>query len=326
MNSLFFRFRQLGVGIGGVALAVLLLAPVKNISAQEVVLLRPGNASEVGLGETIVLFHGNPADRWIAGIQTPTLTVLLAPPERAKGAAVIICPGGGYGRELYDREGLDVARWLNRIGVAGIVLKYRLPTGKYSNGEDAMPLQDALRAVRLVRSRAAEWKLDAGKIGLMGFSAGGHVAATAGTLFDDGSPTATDPVERLSSRADFLALIYPQISMQPDLGRKDNLLLGPNPSAELLRKYSPELQITPRTPPSFLLLCGDDPYLNPEHVLRFYQAARRAGVPAELHLYETGGHGFGVQGIDDPGAKSWPHRFEAWLAARFPAIDHPIAR
>jgi acetyl esterase/lipase len=126
-----------------------------------------------------------------------------------------------------------------------------------------MPLQDALRAVRLVRSRAAEWKLDAGKIGLMGFSAGGHVAATAGTLFDEGSPTATDPVERLSSRADFLALIYPQISMQPDLGRKDDKLLGPNPSAELRRKYSPELQITPRTPPSFLVLCGDDPYLNP---------------------------------------------------------------
>ena len=299
---------------------------MKNSQAQEVVLLRPGNVAEIGQGETIDLFHGNPADRWIAGIRTPTLTVLLAPPERANGTAVIICPGGGYGRELYDREGLDVARWLNRIGVTGIVLKYRLPTGKYSEGQDAMPMQDALRAVRVVRSRAAEWKLDPARIGLMGFSAGGHVAATAGTLFDEGTPTAVDPVERLSGRPDFLALIYPQISMQPDLGRKENYLLGPNPTTELLRKYSAELQVTPRTPPSFLVLCGDDPFLSPEHVLRFYSAARRAGVSSELHLYEAGGHGFGVQGIDEPGAKSWPHRFEAWLSTHFAAIDHPITR
>lgn len=326
MHSRVYRFRYPGTGIAGLALAILLLTPTKNLSAQEVVLLRPGNASEIGQGETTTLFQDNPADRWIAGIRTPTLTVLLAPPERANGVAIIICPGGGYSRELYDREGLDVARWLNRIGVAGIVLKYRLPTGNYSHGEDAMPLQDALRAVRLVRSRAAEWKLDAGKIGLMGFSAGGHVAAAAGTLFDEGSPTSTDLVDRLSSRADFLALIYPQISMQPDLRYKGDKLLGPNPSAELLRKYSPELQITPRTPPSFLVLCGDDPYLKPAHVLRYYQAARSAGVPAELHLYETGGHGFGVQGIDEAGARSWPHRFAEWLSARFPAVEHPITR
>ena len=291
---------------------------MKASRAQEEILLRPGNTSDIGKGETVDLFHGDAADRWLGKISTPTLTVLLAAPERANGIAVIICPGGGYGRELYDREGLDVARWLNLIGVAGIVLKYRLPTGNYSNGEDAMPLQDALRAVRVVRSRAAEWKLDPARIGIMGFSAGGHVAVTAATRFDEGSPTSPDPIEGLSSRPDFAALIYPLISMQPDIEPKgDNHLLGPNPSAELRRQYSGELQVTSRTSPCFLVLCEDDPFLPPQQVTRYCEAMKRAGVSAELHLYEKGGHGFGVTRIDELGAGSWPHRFEAWLKTHF---------
>lgn len=287
------------------------------MQAGQVIPLHSSDAVNVGRDEIVDLFEGNKTDRWIGNITVPTITVLLPPSERATGVAVIICPGGGYSRELYDREGLDVARWLNGIGVAGIVLKYRLPTGHYDSGEEARPLQDALQAVRLVRSRAAEWKIDPAKIGVMGFSAGGHVAATAATLFDRAAPNAADPAARLSSRPDFVALIYPLISMQPDLAPKGpNRLLGPNPSETLLRRYSAELQVTPQTPPSFLVLCGDDPFLGAEQVLRYCAAARRAGVPAELHFYETGGHGFGVMRIDEPGAGGWPHRFEEWLRVR----------
>lgn len=305
------------IKFGVVVPAVVLLA-TPALRGQDVIPLRPADADKLGQGEIIDLFQNDPADRWIGKISVPSLTVLLAPPERASGAAVIICPGGGYRRELYDREGLEAARWLNGIGIAGIVLKYRLPTGRFSAGEDAMPLEDALRAIRLVRSRAAEWKLSPARIGIMGFSAGGHVAATAATLFTRGNPAAADPVERESSRPDFAALIYPQISMQPEIAGTGNRLLGPTPSAELLRKYSAELNVTRETPPAFLVLCQDDPYLSPGHVLRYCEAAARAGVKTELHLYERGGHGFAVRGISEPGAGSWPHRFEAWINALFP--------
>lgn len=300
-----------------VAMGVLLSA-VPILEGQDVVPLWPADAGNIGRGETIDFFQNDPADRWIGRISVPTLTVLLPQPDRSSGIAVVVCPGGGYSRELYDREGLEVARWLNQIGIAGIVLKYRLPTGRYTEGQDAMPLEDALRAIRLVRSRAAAWKLNPARIGIMGFSAGGHVASSAATLFAGPHPEASDPVERLSSRPDFAALIYPQISMQPDIGAKENRLLGPAPSAELMHKYSAELNITPQTPPTFLVLCRDDPYLSPEHVLRYCTAAAKAGVNTELHLYQQGGHGFGVRGINEPGAGSWPHRFEAWIKALFP--------
>lgn len=237
----------------------------------------------------------------------PTLTPYL-PKGKATGAAIIVCPGGGYTR-LADHEGGPVAEWLNSIGITAFVLKYRHgPRYRHPS-----PLQDAARAIRLVRARAAEWQLDTRRIGILGFSAGGHVASTIGTHFDNGQANSSDAIERLSSRPNALILIYPVITMggfTHSGSRKQ--LLGEEPSADLVRLLSNEEQVTKQTPLTFLVHTANDAGVPVENSLRFAEALRRMGVPFELHIYERGRHGFGLGGAD-PILSTWPARCADWL-------------
>ena len=223
----------------------------------------------------------------------PTLTAFLPAPEKATGAAIVICPGGGYGG-LAGHEGAGYAEWLAEHGVAGIVLKYRLGSKGYRH--PAM-LNDAARAVRLTRAKADEWKIDAKRVGIMGSSAGGHLASTLLTHFDAGKADATDPVERFSSRPDLGILCYAVISMGPNThgGSKQNLL-GNNPAPELVELLSNEKQVTKETPPCFIWHTWEDGAVKVENSLEFAAALRKAGVPFDLHVYQKGGHGIGLGG------------------------------
>ncbi|MBT3379022.1 MAG: alpha/beta hydrolase [Lentisphaerae bacterium] len=245
----------------------------------------------------------------------PTLTVFLPAPDKATGAAIVICPGGGYGGLATGHEGTDVAAWLNRVGVAGLMLKYRLPAKGYRHPH---PLKDAQRAMRLVRHSAASWGIDPGRIGIMGFSAGGHLASTAGTHFDAGDAGATDPINCQSCRPDFMILGYPVITMQPGFvhqGSRNNLL-GPKPDPALIESLSNERQVTAETPPTFLHHASDDGGVVPRNSIEFYSALLKAKVPAELHMYEHGGHGYGAERTGSIAARNWQGACEKWLEAR----------
>jgi acetyl esterase/lipase len=221
----------------------------------------------------------------------PTLTAFLPAPEKATGAAVVICPGGGYGG-LASHEGSGYAEWLAENGIAGIVLKYRLGSKGYRH--PAM-LNDAARAVRLTRAKAGEWKIDAKRVGIMGSSAGGHLASTLLTHFEAGKADATDPIERQSSRPDVGILCYAVISMGPNThgGSKGNLL-GSNPAPELVELLSNEKQVTKETPPCFIWHTWEDGAVKVENSLEFATALRKAGVPFDLHVYQKGPHGIGL--------------------------------
>ena len=234
---------------------------------------------------------GAPGALGTADHDIPTLTAFLPAPEKATGTVVVICPGGGYGG-LAGHEGAGYAEWLAENGVAGIVLKYRLGSKGYRH--PAM-LNDAARAVRLTRTKADEWKIDAKRVGIMGSSAGGHLASTLLTHFDAGKPGDADPVEQQSSRPDFGILCYAVITMGPDThgGSRQNLL-GPNPAPELIELLSNEKQVTKTTPPCFLWHTADDNAVKVENSLEFAAALRRAGVPFDLHIYQRGPHGIGL--------------------------------
>ena len=238
----------------------------------------------------------------------PTLTPYLPAKEKASGAAVIVCPGGGY-QHLADHEGRPVAEWLNSIGITAFVLKYRLGP-RYHH---PAPLQDAARAIRTVRARAVEWNVDPERIGILGFSAGGHLAATAGTHFDSGEHDAADLIERVSSRPNLMILIYPVITMKQyaHAGSKKNLL-GPDPPPDLVALLSNEEQVTKETPPAFLVHTSTDTTVPVENSVMFATALRKAGVPFEFHLYERGPHGFGL-GVKDPVLATWPGRCADWF-------------
>jgi acetyl esterase/lipase len=243
----------------------------------------------------------------------PTLDLYLVPPERAVGTAVVVCPGGGYRALAMDHEGEQVARWWNSLGVSAFVLKYRLGP-KYHH---PVELGDAQRALRWVRSRAEQYAIQPGRIGIMGFSAGGHLASSAATLFDKGQASAPDPIDRLSSRPDFAVLVYPVISMTTEYvhqGSKNNLL-GESPDAALAEHLSTELQVTPETPPVFLFHTNQDTTVPAENSVLFYLALRRAGIPAELHIYERGAHGVGLA-WSDAVLSSWPARLADWMRIR----------
>ncbi len=239
--------------------------------------------------------------------QSSRITVYQPAPEKATGAAVVICPGGGYGGLMMEPEGHGIARWLAGHGLAGIVLEYRLPAGR-----SLVPLLDAQRALRTARTRAAEWKLDPRRIGIMGFSAGGHLAATAGTHFDGGNPAAADPIARESSRPDFMILVYPVITMQqnPERGSKRNLL-GENPRPEWVEWFSNEKQVTRTTPPAFLAHALDDTVVLPSDSRMFYEALRRESVPAQFLELPRGGHG--LNGYQGPMWDAWQNQSLAWL-------------
>lgn len=242
----------------------------------------------------------------------PTLTLYRPEASRANGAAVVICPGGGY-QALADHEGHPVAVWMNSLGVTAAVLKYRLaPRYKHPS-----PLQDAARAVRTMRARATELKLDPNRIGILGFSAGGHLASTLSTHYDAGDVTAADPVDRFSSRPDFSILAYPVISFSPPFvhtGSRRNLL-GENPAADLVELLSNDRQVTLGTPPAFLFHTGEDTAVPPENSMLYATALSRAKIPFELHIYEKGRHGVGLA-PDDPVLSTWTARCAAWMAGR----------
>ena len=251
-------------------------------------------------------------DRSITNVTQPTITVYL-PAEQSMTAAAIICPGGGYHGLAIDKEGHDVARWLNSIGVAGIVLKYRMPHPEISRDEKPWPVQDVERAIRLVRSRAAEWKIDPKRVGIIGFSAGGHLASTAGTHFEAGQADAVDPVERFSTRPDFMILAYPVITFRDPIGHRGSraALLGAQPDAGLIALYSNDEQVTAETPPTFLVHARDDA-VKVENSLRFAEALEKAHVPHELAVFDKGGHGFGL-GVKGGEVATWPERCAEWM-------------
>lgn len=255
-------------------------------------------------------------DRSVSGVTRPTLTVYLPTLRNATGAAVVICPGGGFGHLAIDKEGHGVARWLQSQGIAGAVVKYRLPdpdVGLYvPNGS----IPDMQRAIRIVRLNAGKWNIDPKRIGVMGFSAGGYMAAAAGALFEEGDPDADDPIRRISCRPDFIAPVYPLISLELQGNRSGGLLkrmLGQNLNDKLITEYSFDTRVTSQTPPTFLVHAHDDG-LSVEHSIRFYLALRKAEVPAELHVYSKGGHGFGMRQRGQP-ISAWRERWLEWMRA-----------
>ena len=243
-------------------------------------------------------------------LDAPSITVYRPGPSRANGASVVVCPGGGYGMLAMDHEGKQVAEWLNGLGLTAAVLKYRLGP-RYHH--PAM-LQDASRAIRTVRARSKEWELDPKRVALLGFSAGGHLASTAGTHFDAGKPDADDPVGRESCRPDRLILLYPVIALATPYahqGSKKNLL-GDDPADDLVAGLSNETQVSKDTPPTFLAHTDEDTAVPPENSLLFALALRKAKVPLELHVFEKGRHGLGLGG-GEPNFGKWPSLCEGWL-------------
>lgn len=250
--------------------------------------------------EEVVRDREGGGDRHVSRVHAPTITAYLPAGSAGPRPAVVVCPGGGYGLLALDKEGHDVARWFAARGTVGVVLKYRLPRPDgHVYGHEA-PLADAGRALTLVREHAAAWGVDPERVGIMGFSAGGHLAASASVQLGEQAP-------------DFTVLVYPVVSMVPEIthgGSKKNLL-GPEPSAELVERFSSELQVTASTPPAFLVHTSDD-WVKVENSLRYYEALRAARVPAELHVFARGGHGYGMRRPDLPVGR-WPELLAAWI-------------
>ncbi len=245
--------------------------------------------NEVEIRDTAEMIH-------ISKVQLPDITVYMPSKRNATGQAVIICPGGGYVTLAYSWEGTDVAKMLNAKGITAIVLKYRLPNSKSNIVPNLSPLLDAKRAIRMVRFNAAKWNIKKDKIGIMGFSAGGHLASTLGTHFDNGDAASSDSIEQMSSRPDFMILIYPVISMSKPIMHTGsrNSLISNNASDELANYYSNELQVTKQTPQTFIVHSTDDKTVPVENSLLFYGALKNNSVSAEMHIYPSGGHGFGL--------------------------------
>ncbi len=249
----------------------------------------------------------------VSKVTDPTISVYLAPKDKANGTVVIICPGGGYGRLAIDHEGYQIAAWLNELGITAILLKYRLPNDSIMQDKSVGPLQDAQEAIRIVRRNAKEWGLNPNKIGIMGFSAGGHLASTASSHFND---QVYEPKDTTSARPDFSILVYPVITMTYNThkGSRENIL-GKNPSQDLINRFSNELQVTKETPPAFLVHATDDGAVPVLNSINYLLALKKNGVPAELHIYEKGGHGFGL-GRTKGTESTWPEACKNWMKSR----------
>jgi acetyl esterase/lipase len=261
--------------------------------------------------DTILLWpQGAPGKIGDEDVDKPWLWHYPAPESQRSGTAVVVCPGGGYAVHAVDHEGTQVARWWNARGVTAFVLKYRLAP-RYRH---PAPMQDVQRAIQHVRAHAEQYGVAAHRIGVMGFSAGGHLASTCATHFVEPQPDALDPVARVSSRPDFAVLAYPVITMTEPWGHGGSRrnLLGDNPDPELARLLSNDRQVSPRTPPTFLFHTGEDAGVPPENSLAFYTACRQHNVPAELHVYQFGPHGVGLA-PGDPALQTWKDRLYDWL-------------
>lgn len=291
-------------------LFLIVLFMASSLFAQDKVLkVWPGGApNHNGMDEPEEKFEG----ARVRNVSEAEMYIYLPEKEKNTGAAVVICPGGGYWIEAMDHEGYQMAEWLKERGVAGIVLKYRLPYGHHE-----IPSGDARRAMRIVRSNAEEWGIDPSKIGIAGSSAGGHLASTVGTRFDYGIEDSSDPLEKISCRPDFMLLLYPVITFREEFGHMGSRknLIGEGNKWELVEKYSNELHVTPETPPTFLVLADDDKGVVPRNSVEFYLALKENGVPAEMHIFADGGHGFGMNKKNLP-VDQWPELFYNWLKAK----------
>ena len=253
----------------------------------------------------------------ISKVHEPVIEAYLPEEGKANGTAVVICPGGGYTILAWDWEGTSMAEWFNTMGVAAFVLKYRLPHWESEECRSEVALMDAQRALRLVRSKANEWKLDPARIGIMGFSAGGHLASTASTHFDQGDPEAELEVDRYSCRPDFSILMYPVVTMEEDyahMGSRKNLI-GEKPSKKIRNYYSNEARVTAETPPAILIHADNDEGVVPENSVNYYLALRKHKIPAAMHIFAGGGHGFSfAEGMGT--VSKWPELCEGWMKDR----------
>jgi len=269
--------------------------------------------AETAMPETRYLWpEGAPGAKGDEGKDKPKLDIYLPPEGAANGAAVVVCPGGGYGGLALGHEGDEIAKFLNGFGVSAFVLHYRLGSHGYHH---PVQLGDAQRAIRTVRSDASKYGITPDRIGIMGFSAGGHLASTAGTHFDAGQPESEDPIEKVGCRPDFLILCYPVVSFTTQYTHRGSLrnLLGKQESdQELVKNLSNELQVTNETPPTFLFHTNEDRGVPPENSVLFYMALRKAGVPAEMHIYQKGGHGIGLTKGGEVNA-TWGNRLKGWM-------------
>lgn len=259
---------------------------------------------------------GAPLAQGTDELDKPSITVWFPAKEKATGAAVIICPGGGYVTLALDHEGKQVAKWYNEMGITAIVLRYRYGTWDHKKYAHPAPFLDVSRAMRLVRSKSKEWNINPEKIGIMGFSAGGHLASCLATMWDGGNPKASNNVDKYSSKPNFLALVYPVITFRTKhaftFGR--GVLLGENASKELIDSMSTELRVTTNTPPTFIMYTDEDE-INAMNGVLFYSALKENKVPAELHIYERGAHGYGLF-PKEPSIIDWPERLKNWLKNR----------
>ncbi|GAB3709747.1 hypothetical protein GCM10027592_46150 [Spirosoma flavus] len=245
----------------------------------------------------------------ISNVSVPTLTAYPAPKDKSTGAAVMICPGGGYSILAASHEGSDVAAWFNSMGVTAFVLKYRLPNPAIMTNQQEVPLMDAMQGMTLISQNAGKYGIDPAKIGVMGFSAGGHLAATLATHYHMG-PKASE-----QARPNFAILMYPVITFgeKAHTGSRDKLLGTLNTSPEMIKYYSNELQVTKQTPPTFLVHAENDKGVPVENSINFYLACLKNEVPAEMHLYPEGGHGFGLRTAKFGSLNNWPESCKAWL-------------
>lgn len=309
------RRSVLALAAAGVPAAALAAAPIYSGDPTEILPLWPGlppGAPPKLPDEQYVERAGpdEPHDRYAAQIARPTISVFR--PERPTGNAVLLAPGGAYIRVVSDKEGYDSARWLTAHGITAFVLRYRLPGGGWAHASD-VPLQDAQRAIRLIRSKARDFAIDPDRLGMIGFSAGGHVAASLAVHHDAPVYDPVDATDRLSARPQVVGLLYPVIQMgiHAHVGSRDELI-GKNPSEAAIAAYSPDQHVDATTPPTLIVHAGDDPSVPLENSLGMFAALRTAAIPCELHIFEKGGHGFGLRLPPGATASAWPDLFLAF--------------
>ncbi|NEU68868.1 alpha/beta hydrolase [Spirosoma agri] len=286
----------------------------QTVRSQEIIKLWPdGNIPNAIAGVQIdeKADPGSDGIMRISNVSVPTLTAYIPTKEKATGAAIMICPGGGYSILASGHEGVDVAKWFNEMGVTAFVLKYRLPDAKLMTNQQEVPLLDAMQGMTLIRQNAAKYGIDPTKIGVMGFSAGGHLASTLATHYNRG-PKASE-----QAKPNFAILLYPVVTFgeKAHTGSRDKLLGKLNTSPELVAYYSNELQVTSQTPPTFLVHSEDDKAVPVENSINYYLACLKNGVPVEMHLYPTGGHGYGLRTAKFGSLNTWPETCKAWLMA-----------
>lgn len=295
---------------------VILMMVILNSSGQDKVIYLWNGKVPGSIVNPIFKQLVDSADNWIKMrfVTDPNMDMFPAPSEKANGTAIVICPGGGYWGLAIEHEGKQIAQWLNDLGITAFVLKYRLPDNSIMVDKTVGPMQDGQETIRLVRRNAKEWNINPDKIGIMGFSAGGHLASTLSTHFNE---NAYEPYDSTSARPDFSLLIYPVISMDSAFthwGSRVNLL-GANPSPELIDYFSNELQVSHETPPAFLVHSLDDNVVAVQNSINYALALRKLNIPCELHIYESGGHGYGLGWSTDT-ESTWPEACRKWLEAR----------